>query len=131
MSELITKNMPEPDTVGPYIVSGDDIDSKIILSDGDRELGGYPWAILPEDATYSWEELRKTFDGCIIESLAEHDKRIRREALTLSSEESDIGSDAIADFFASPGDEVMFEIPTRDMLDAAIEAISESRECES
>jgi hypothetical protein len=63
--------------------------------------------------------------------LKEHDERIRREALTLSNEESDIGSDAIADFFASPGDEVMFEIPTRDMLDAAIEAISESRERES
>jgi hypothetical protein len=77
------------------------------------------------------KELHDQHSSNIIESLAEHYKRIRHDALTLTDAEANAGADAIADFFASPGEEVMFEIPTLDILNAAIKAIVEMREHKS
>ena len=69
MSELITKETPEPEESLFFI------DGTIFVI---TEDGGYG-----EPGYYGepWEELRKENLGRTIESLSEHDARIRREAL--------------------------------------------------
>jgi hypothetical protein len=85
----------------------------------------------PDCYSKQGKELRDQHSSSIIESFAEHCKRIRHDALMLTDTEANAGANAIADFFASPGEEVMFEIPTLDILNAAIEAIVEMREHKS
>ncbi len=93
MSELITKNMPEPEYHGRqrelYLVldppNPDVISFPQLLvheSGGSEETWGVAY-----DEWYTWQSITRVFEGRTIESLSDHDKRIRRDALSLTEEE--------------------------------------------
>lgn len=126
----ITKDMPEPEEYGPFLISAGDGKPLFIAHHRESGTPGVAWSDIEMDDC-SWRELVMEVRGCSIESLAERDARIRREALTLSDEEAAVGEDAIADYLGAPGEEAMFDYPTEDMLKAALKAVSECRERES
>ena len=113
MSELITKETPEPEESLFFI------DGTIFVI---AEDGGYG-----EPGYYGepWEELRKENLGRTIESLAEHDERIRREALTATDEELSLMEAA---FDASIDDR---EDDGIGAMGIAMKALAKSRERES
>ena len=86
MSELITKDMSEPNDDGIYLLGTDG--TNIILPcyavEGE-------WNIIGVDLGMAWRRFRSVLcedaKSHYIESLADHDKRIRREALSLTEEE--------------------------------------------
>lgn len=82
--QAITKDMPEPQEPGMYLLHTAHCDYGLTKQEDDEEWGEGPWqGSLLEDA--DWETVVLYYPGCTIESIAEHDERIRREALTVSA----------------------------------------------
>lgn len=78
MSELMTSDMPETNDFVPYIVSRAGMEPDVILVSGPGRIGA-TGEVLYGVHQYNWVGIRKMFDGCTIESLSEHDDRIREE----------------------------------------------------
>jgi hypothetical protein len=121
MSELIAKDMPEPQANGLYILHccADEVYIE-------KDATGYcdddeHWYDTSAE-TLNWDQLRSDYDGYTIESLSDHDARIRREALMFSDEEREIIVDALVDegFLVTPK-----------AMRVALTEIAENRERES
>jgi hypothetical protein len=129
MSELITKDMPEPKEPGIYFVTGHGGSFDVLEREPD-EYGRSHWKTFGDD-TYSWAQIIEWWHWAndlhhyTIESLAEHDKRIRREALTATDDElavMEAAFDASIEKWEDDGIEAM---------SIAMEALAKSRERES
>jgi hypothetical protein len=84
MSELMTQNMPEPKEPGLYLIAGETVLPTVVVrctDDLDKELH---WMMVGSTWMYNWEgilfEWLPSDIAYTIESLTEHDKRIRRDA---------------------------------------------------
>ena len=83
MSELITKDMPEPRFDGYVkllVIDPRDGALKTVLQCyGENDWVDFFWS---DGGCYtSWEEIRKNYSGAVLETLAEHDSRIEKDVL--------------------------------------------------
>jgi hypothetical protein len=137
MSELIAKDMPEPENDDVVLI----LCERYFLP---AVQGEYGWVV--SGATpRSWDSLVARYSGYPVETLSEHDKRIRREALIATDEEVKAVADELAAWnfdvamnscitingasadFSSRS----FELLAKRVLNAAYKAAASSRERES
>ena len=85
MSELITKDMPNPEYDVMLIDDGRDVLVAV--------AGEYGWHS-PDGPEELWHEIREHYLGARIESLAAHDADVRDKALTLTDDELAIAEGA-------------------------------------
>ena len=90
----ITTDMPEPGASGAYLVGGGADDIEAVWRKEPQTYGQSVWFDQGQHKQ-TWDELRVTWPGYHIQSLADHDAQIRAEALELSVSEIDIVRDEL------------------------------------
>ena len=123
MSELITKDMPEPDRYGAYLVINPDSPYPRILVRASGQNNGRSWLEGPCGDT--WPRVRYGYEGCSIEFWNDHDRRIRCEALKLTADEASIAYATCVDAT------VHTRLSTQEIMIKAFAAVAASRERES
>ncbi|MCH3975052.1 hypothetical protein [Bifidobacterium tibiigranuli] len=81
----ITKDMAEPERYGAYLITNPDSGIYPCLLIHDDMDNGHTW--MGDIGWDTWSKVRYEYEGCTIESLAEHDQRIRSNALNLDDAE--------------------------------------------
>jgi hypothetical protein len=83
MSELMTQNMPEPKEPGLYLIAGEAVLPTVVVRCTDDLDKEFHWMMVGSTWMYNWEgilfEWLPSDIAYTIESLTEHDERIRDE----------------------------------------------------
>jgi hypothetical protein len=89
--QKITRDMPEPEEFGSFLVWEDSDNLECLLTHlAENDI---PW--IDAEAEWDWPDIRITYLGYEIESLAGFERRIRREALDVTDAECDVFATAV------------------------------------